>query len=220
MTNKAIEQPIDSDGEITENLGQIEPMERDGGRFNSQYDGIDVDFIAPGDEFVESDDDVRILPTNYNEEDEEIPLEVIVNQECIPVGCVSSAVVTAREGGWGVCPGGVWGCVQGCVCLGGVSGCVYPDGVSRGCVCVQGVCVQGVCVSRGCLSRRGVCPEGCVSIGGVCPGWCVQGVCPGVCVCPGVFTPVHALIHSLPLWTEWQMLVKILPCRNYVADDN
>ena len=69
---------IDSDGEMTENLGQIEPMERDRENFNSQYDGIDVDFIASIDEFVESDDcDLRILPTNHSEEYEETPPEVI-----------------------------------------------------------------------------------------------------------------------------------------------
>ena len=52
-------------------------MEIDGENFNSKYGVIDVDFIAPGDEFVESGDDVRILPTNHSEEEEEIPPEVI-----------------------------------------------------------------------------------------------------------------------------------------------
>ena len=85
MANKATEQLIDSDGEITENLRQIEPMERDGERFNSQYDGIYVGFIAPDDEFVGSDDDVRILPTNHDEEDEEIPQEVIEKLKTHPV---------------------------------------------------------------------------------------------------------------------------------------
>ena len=50
---------------------------------------------------------------------------------------------------------------------------------------------------------RDDCPGGCLP-GGVCPG----GVCPG-----GVW-------QTLPPWTEWQVLVKTLPCRNYVADGN
>ena len=44
-----------------------------------------MDFITPGDEFVESDDDVRILPTNPSEEDEEIPPEVIEKSKTHPV---------------------------------------------------------------------------------------------------------------------------------------
>ena len=52
---------------------------------------------------------------------------------------------------------------------------------------------------------RGVCIPACTGQEGVF----AQG--------GGVSAPVHSGIHT-PLWTEWQMLVKILPCRNYVAD--
>ena len=78
--------------------------------------------------------------------------EIVIKQECIPVGCVPSAAVTVSGGG--------------VVCLGGV--CL---GVST-----QGVClprregeevyqVGGVSAQRGCMPRdvclgRGVCVGG------------------------------------------------------------
>ena len=64
-----------------------------------------------------------------------------------------------------------------------------------------------------CSSRlwRGVCPGGCV-----CPG---EGVClPRGVSTQGVSAQGGCLAPPPPLWTEWQMLVRILPCRNYVAD--
>ena len=74
----------------------------------------------------------------------------ISGQECIPVGCVSSAAVTAT----GVSAQG-GGCLQ------------------RGAVCPGGLSAQGgLSAKGGCLPRR-VCP------GGVCPGlpaW-GRGVC-------------------------------------------
>ena len=66
--------------------------------------------------------------------------EIVIKQECIPVGCVPSAAV-AVSGGGVVCLGGV--------CLGGV--------------CL-GVSVQGVCLPRRegeeAYQVGGVCPEG------------------------------------------------------------
>ena len=59
----------------------------------------------------------------------------------------------------------------------------------------------GACLPGGCLPARGCLPRGGCLPGGVC---LLRGVCPG---------------GSVPLWTERQTLVKILLCRNYVADD-
>ena len=95
----------------------------------------------------------------------------ILQQECIPVGCLLSAAVAVCLGvsvKGAVCPGGV--CPEGCL----------PRGVSIGgeCVCPRGVCPGTVC-PEGCLPR-GVCPGGSaqgVSARGVCP----RGVCPEGC---------------------------------------
>ena len=86
----------------------------------------------------------------------------------------------------------------------------------------------GLCLPRGCLP------------GDVCPGVCLPGGVSArrgcICVCQGVSprrvsgrghllrgcVSQHALgwdTHTSP-WTEWQMLLKILPCHNYVWDDN
>ena len=51
--------------------------------------------------------------------------------------------------------------------------------------------------------------------GGVCPGLYPGGLS----VQGGVSAPVHAGIHPRPV-DRMHMLVKILPCRNYVADGN
>ena len=102
----------------------------------------------------------------------------------------------------------------------------------------RGVCFQGWCASRGvCFRWEGVC----VLIGGVCFqgecasgrsvlwGVCFWGVCfqgvvcfwgrcaSRVCASGGMYPSMHWADTPHP-WTEWQMLVKILPCRNYVAD--
>ena len=93
----------------------------------------------------------------------------------------------------------------------------------------------GVCPEVG-----GVCPVGCLP-GGVYPSmhW-AGGVCPSACwdtqpLIPyswgvsqhalgrGVYAPVHGGIHnplSLREQNDWQTAVKILPCRNFVADGN
>ena len=66
-------------------------------------------------------------------------------------------------------------------------------------------CIPSVAVAVcwGGSAQEGVSARGDMP-GGVCPG----GVCPGGC------------LPDTPLWTEWQTLVKTLPCRNYVADGN
>ena len=56
----------------------------------------------------------------------------------------------------------------------------------------------------------GVCPGG-VCLGGVYPGVSVQGV--------GVSAQGDGVCHT-PLWTESQMPVKTLPCRNVDVDGN
>ena len=60
---------------------------------------------------------------------------------------------------------------------------------------------------------EGVCPRGCLPRGG-CPGG-VPGVVCLVGVCPGGVSAQGGLPTSL--WTEWQIGVKTLPCRNFVA---
>ena len=122
-----------------------------------------------------------------------------MNKECIPVGCVPSAAVAVCCG-WGVCPGG---------CL--------PRGVSaQGSVSAQGC----VCLLRGWVSaHRVVCPVVCV-----CRGMSAQGVSAGGCLLRGMYllkgVSARRCLPDTPLWTEWQMLVKTLPCGNYVADGN
>ena len=120
-----------------------------------------------------------------------------------------------REGG--VCPGSI--CPRGCLLRGGV--------------CPGGVCPRGVVFPVRCLPKGGCLPSGVSAKGvGVCPGGCLpggvsawRGVCPSACwdthlpVCPGDVCP-NACWDTHPLWTEWQTLVKILPCRNYVVDGN
>ena len=63
-----------------------------------------------------------------------------------------------------------------------------------------------------------ICCGGChggICLGGVCLGGvCLWGVCWEV-------SAWRCLPKTpSPLWTEWQMPVKILPCRNYVAVGN
>ena len=78
--------------------------------------------------------------------------------------------------------------------------------------------LEGVCLPRG---EGCVCSGGgmCLPIGGVCLWGVFPGdVCPGGCLAetPRADTPRA----DTNLWTEWQKLVKTLPCRNYVADGN
>ena len=68
----------------------------------------------------------------------------------------------------------------------------------------------GVCVYPSIRWAGEVSAQGGCSPGGVCPG----GVCSGG-VWPGGVSPGEGVF---PLWTEWQMLGKILSCRNYVVD--
>ena len=89
------------------------------------------------------------------------------------------------------------------VCSGGgvsaLGGCTW----SQGGVSALGVVPdpRGVCVcSGGCTWSWGVC------LGGGCTGWVVVYLVLGV---------VYLVRHSPtppPLWTEWHMLLKILPC--------
>ena len=100
---------------------------------------------------------------------------IYLKQECIPVGCVPCAAVTAGDGG----------------CLPG--GGSLPRGEGWG-VIPMGCACPGVCLPR----ERCVCP-GVVSAW----GWCLprEGVCPGG-VCPeGVCVSQHALRRHPP-WTE------------------
>ena len=116
----------------------------------------------------------------------------IYKQECIPVGCVSSAAV-AVSGGVSA-PGGclVLGgsALEGCLLPGGVSGhggCLLQGGVcSRGCLVLGEVCVcsGGVCLLRGYLVLGGVCSRGVFASGG-CLLLGRGGLLPGVCVCSG-----------------------------------
>ena len=70
------------------------------------------------------------------------------------------------------------------------------------------------CIPVGCIPSAAVALGG----GGVCQGGYAQGGCmPGGCLL-GVSVLVHAGIHTLPLWTEWQTLVKTLLFHNYVVD--
>ena len=83
-------------------------------------------------------------------------------------------------------------------------GGVCPGGYAQGCVCLGGsVCLGGV------SAQGGVCPGG-VSLEDVCLGGvCLGGACPG-----GVSAK-----HSPPCEkNDCQTPVKILPCRNFVAD--
>ena len=75
------------------------------------------------------------------------------------------------------------------------TGCVYPS------MHWTGGCLPRVCVS----SQRGVC------LGDVYLGWCLLGEC---------LPRLGSLPHIPPLWTQWQMPAKILPCHNYVVDGN
>ena len=110
----------------------------------------------------------------------------LLQQECIPVGCVLSAAVAVCRGmsAWGVC------------------------------ICPRGLCLPGV---RG-IWQTPPCAQNDRRLGCVCPedmsAW-------GVCICPrGLCLPRgEGCLADTPLWTEWQTLVKILPYRNYVADD-
>ena len=93
------------------------------------------------------------------------------------------------------------------------SAAVAAGGVSAGGCLPGGVCPWGVCLPGGFI--RGVSAQGGLSAWGVsAQGVSAKGCLPGGCLL-GVSDPVHAGISP---WTEWQTLVKILPCLNYVAE--
>ena len=48
----------------------------------------------------------------------------------------------------------------------------------------------------------------------------VEGVYPNMHWSGGVYPACTGRGVHPPPWTEWQMLVKILPCLNYIADSN
>ena len=83
----------------------------------------------------------------------------------------------------------------------------------RGCL-PRGVSAWG-CLPRGgggvCLPRGGVCP------GGVCPE---GGICPGGCLPRVVYPSMHWGRHTPCGQNSWHTLVKILSCRDFVADGN
>ena len=112
----------------------------------------------------------------------------LIQQECIPVGCLPSTAVASK--------GGVSQHAVG-------RGCVSQHALGRWLSAWGMFAREGVCPG-------GVCPRGCLS-GGVCLGVSTQGLSAWGCLPRGVCLP-----H--PLWTEWQTPVKTFPCRNYVAD--
>ena len=83
---------------------------------------------------------------------------------------------------------------QECIPVGCVlSAAVATGGSARGCVCPGEGCQPGR------VSARGVSAKGCL-----CQGVSTRGCLPGECLPGGgVVYPVHAGIHTTPLWTEW-----------------
>ena len=75
-------------------------------------------------------------------------------------------------------------------------GCVPSTAMAAGGggLCIP-ACTEWGCISA-CTGQEGICWG--VSAGGSAGGWGVSA--------------------THPLWTEWQMPVKTLPCRNYLAD--
>ena len=68
----------------------------------------------------------------------------------------------------------------------------------------------------------GVPTQGVYLLGGYLPRGvytCQGGVPAGGCTFPGGVSQ-YALRQTPLLWTEWQIGVKTLPCRNFVADGN
>ena len=90
------------------------------------------------------------------------------------------------------------------VCRGVCPGGVFAQGVSA-----QGGVCQGGYLPRGCLPREGVCLGGCLPRRGVSAQ---KG---GVCPKGGGFAQGGGCVSQQALWTEWQMLVKILPFQNH-----
>ena len=120
-----------------------------------------------------------------------------------------------REGG--VCPNACW---DMSLCPGGVCPSTCWDMSVHGRSLPQ--CMLGY------VCPGGVCPSACwdMSVHGRCLPQCMLGyVCPGVLpqcmleyVCPGVL-PQCMLGYTHPLVNRMtETGVKILPCRNYVAD--
>ena len=81
------------------------------------------------------------------------------------------------------------------------------------CLPREWVSTQGVCLTGGGLCAHGQCVPGC----SVCPG----GVCSGEACLPGGCLPSGVCVADPPPpLTEWQIGVKTLPCRNFVAGGN
>ena len=123
---------------------------------------------------------------------------ILLQQECIPVGCVPPACCSYLP----ACTASRWG--------------VYPPGT-----CPGGVPAWGVVPAQGGVTAQGggcTCPEGCT-----CPRGCT---CPGGCTCPrrdvpawgvvpaqggmylpwGVYLPRGVPAQVLPpLWTDRHM---------------
>ena len=90
----------------------------------------------------------------------------------------------------------------------GVIGCVFQHVLGR-----QGVCIPA-CIGQE-VSSQGVSARGMSA-------WEAVSAQEGGCVCPWGVCPrrvsVQGGVADTPPWTESQMPVKTLPCRNYVAD--
>ena len=92
----------------------------------------------------------------------------------------------------------------------------------------NGTCTIGL--TTGFMFKEECIPVGCVPSAAVAICWwgtvCPGGVSAQRCVCLGGCLPrgqgclLGCVWQTLPLWTEWQTLVKTLPCRNYAADGN
>ena len=141
--------------------------------------------------------------------------KTMVQQECIPVGCVPAA----RWPYAGVCS---WGgsVPRGCLLLGGVSalGGLLLGGVcSGGCLLWGGVWSQGVSAPGGCLLRGGLsAPRGVSAPGNCLLGGCLLwegGVCSG-----GVYPSMHWGRH--PPVDRITDACKTLPWPNFVAAGN
>ena len=136
-----------------------------------------------------------------------LPLRLVIKQECIPVGYV---------------PAAHW--PYAAVCFWGVS---VPRGSDpRGVSALGGVCSQGL---GGVSALGGVWSWGCLLlVGGVhSRGWGLlpEGVCSGGCLLQGVSAPGGCIpacteADTLPPprgQNSWHTLVKILPWPNFVA---
>ena len=95
--------------------------------------------------------------------------------------------------------------------------------------CIPVGCVPPACWPYPSMHRVGVVYPSMHWAGGVCPGGVCRGCLPSG-VCPGGsagggsawgVTDTHQTRGRHPLlWTEWQIGVKTLPCRNFLAGGN